>query len=85
MQSDLQKKTYFNGNSDSCSVQENFNLIALFIQNSVEMHILSKSSRSVFSVPWINPEIRRKIHRELKLIKRQKRRIVANFVINLNP
>ena len=26
-------------------------------------HILSKTSCSVYSVPWITPEIRRKIHR----------------------
>ena len=56
-----------------------------FFRNCLGLHILSKSSRSVFSDPWINPEIRRTIHREIKLIKKTKKRVVANFVLNLNP
>ena len=55
---------YFNGKSDSRSVQENFNLITSFIQDSADKHIPSKSIRSVSSVPWITPPIRRKIHRK---------------------
>ena len=43
------------------SVQKNFNLITSFIQDSADKHIPSKTSRSVSSVPWITPEIRRKI------------------------
>ena len=43
------------------SVQENFNLITSFIQESVDKHIPSKTCRSVSSVPWLTPEIRRKI------------------------
>ena len=53
-----------NGNSDTRSVQENFNLIISFIQGSADKHIPSKPSRSVSSVPWITPEIRRKIRRK---------------------
>ena len=34
-------------------------LITSFIQDSVDKHIESKISRSVSSVPWITPEIRR--------------------------
>ena len=41
-----------------------FNLITSFIQISVDKHIPSKSSRSVSSVPWLTPEIRRKIRRK---------------------
>ena len=52
------------GYSDTRSVQENFNLITSFIQESADKHIPSKTSRSVSSVPWITPEIRRKIHRK---------------------
>ena len=52
---------YFNGHSDTRSVQENFNLITSFIQDSADKHIPSKTSRSVSSVTWITPEIRRKI------------------------
>ena len=58
------KERYFNGYSDSRSVQENFNLITSFIQDSADKHIPSKTSRSVSSVPWITPAIRRKIRRK---------------------
>ena len=58
------KERYFNGYSDTRSVQENFNLITSFIQESADKHIPSKTSRSVSSVPWITPEIRRKVHRK---------------------
>ena len=47
------KERYFNGYSDSRSVQENFNLITSFIQDSADKHIPSKTSRSVSSFPWI--------------------------------
>ena len=57
------KEKYFN---DTRSVQENFNLLTSFIQDSVDNHILSKTSRSVSSVPWITPEIRMKIRRKNK-------------------
>ena len=50
--------------SNSRSVQENFNLITSFIQDSADKHIPSKTSRSVSSVPWITPAIRRKIRRK---------------------
>ena len=58
------KEMYFKGNSDSRSVQENFNLITSFMQDSADKHIPSKTSRSVPSVPLITPAIRRKIHRK---------------------
>ena len=57
------KERYFNGYSDSRSVQENFKLITSFIQDSADNHIPSKTSRSVSPVPWITPAIRRKIRR----------------------
>ena len=57
------KERYFNGCSGSHSVQENFNLITSFIQDSADKHI-SKTSRSVSSIPWITPAIRRKIRRK---------------------
>ena len=53
------KEKYFNGHSDTRSVQENFDLLTSFIQDSADKHIPSKTSRSVSSVPWITPEIRR--------------------------
>ena len=53
------KERYFNGYSDTRSVQENFNLITSFIQDSADKHIPSKTSRSSSSVPWITPAIRR--------------------------
>ena len=58
------KEKYFNGYSGTRSVQEKFNLITSFIQDSVDKHIPSKTSLSVSSVPWLTPEIRRKIRRK---------------------
>ena len=60
------KEKYFNGHSNIRSVQENFDLMTSFIQDSADKHIPSKTSRSVSSVPWITPEIRRKIRRKNK-------------------
>ena len=60
------KKKYFNGHSDTRSVQENFDLLTYFIQDSADKHIPSKTSRSVSSIPWITPEIRRKIRTKNK-------------------
>ena len=60
------KEKYFNGHSDTRSVQENFDLLTSFIQDSADKHIPLKTSRSVSSIPWITPEIRRKIRRKNK-------------------
>ena len=60
------KEKYFNGHSDTHSVQENFDLLTSFIQDSADKHIPSETSRSVSSILWITPEIRRKIHRKNK-------------------
>ena len=60
------KEKYFNGHSDTRSVQENFDLLTSFIQDSAGKHIPSKTSRSVSSIPWNTPEIRRKIRRKNK-------------------
>ena len=60
------REKYFNGHSDTRSVQENFELLTSFIQDSAEKHIPSKTSRSVSSIPWITFEIRRKIRRRNK-------------------
>ena len=60
------KEKYFNGHSDTRSVQENFDLLTFFIQDSADKHIPSKTSRSVSSIPWITPAIRRKIRRKNK-------------------
>ena len=60
------KEKYFNGHSDTRSAQENFDLLTSFIQDSVDKHITSKTSRSVSSIPWITSEIRRKIRRKNK-------------------
>ena len=53
------KETYFNGHSDSCSVHLLFRIrgINTFHQKLVAL---------VSSVPWITPEIRRKIRRKNK-------------------
>ena len=67
------KEKYFNGHSDTRSVQENFNLITSFIQDSADKHIPSKTSRSFSSVPWITPEIRRKIRKKNETHAKAKR------------
>ena len=60
------KEKYFSGHWDTRSVQENFALLTSFIQDSTHKHIPSKTSRSVSSIPWITPEIRRRIRRRNK-------------------
>ena len=77
------KERYFNRYSDSRSVQENFNLITSFIQDSADNHIPSKTSRSVSSIPWITPAIRRKIRRKMQLMKKQKSQVVQKSEQNL--
>ena len=57
---------YFNGHSNSRSVQENFDLITSFIQEAADKHIPSKISRSASSVLWITPGIRRMIRKRNK-------------------
>ena len=59
--------------SHSRSVQENFNLIKSFIEDSADKHIPSKTSRSVSSVL-----IRRMIHRKMKLTRKQEMSGSAN-------
>ena len=71
--SDFAKDRYFNGYSDNRSVQENFDFITSFIQESLDKHIPSKTSRSVSSVPWITPEIRRKIRRRNEIHTKAKK------------
>ena len=68
----LEEKTHLSlqrkntcGHSDTRSVQ-NFDLLTTFIQDSADKHIPTKTSRSVSSIPWITPEIRRKIRRKNK-------------------
>ena len=81
------KERYFNEYSDTRSVQENFNLITSFIQGSADKHIPSKTSRSVSSVPWITPAIRRKIRRKnathAKAKKSGSAKIRTKFVDNI--
>ena len=59
------KGKYFNGHSDTRSIQENFDLLTSFIQDSAD-------KRSVSSIPWNTPEIRRKIRRKIKSAKAKK-------------
>ena len=64
--SDFAKDRYFNGYSYNRSVQENFDLVTSISQESADKHIPSKTRRSVTSVLWITPEIKRKIRRRNK-------------------
>ena len=45
------KEEYFSGHSDTLSVQENFDLLTSFIEDSADKHIPSITSRSFSSVP----------------------------------
>ena len=80
---EFEKEKYFNGHSDTHSVQENFDLLTFFIQDSADKHIPSKTSRSVSSVPWISPEIRRKIRRKNKTHAKAKKTGSSNLEHNL--
>ena len=75
----IAKEKYVNGYSDTSSVQEKFNLIPSFIQGSADKHVPSKTSRSVSSVPWITPEIKRKIHRKYATHTKAKKTGCAKF------
>ena len=59
---------------DTHSAQENFDLLTSFIQDSADEHIPSKTSRSVSSLPWITPEIRRKIRKRNKTYAKAKKK-----------
>ena len=67
------KEKYSNGHSDALSVQENFNLITSFIQDPYDKRIPSKTCRTVSSILWITPEIRRKICRRNKIHAKAKK------------
>ena len=64
------QEKYFNGYPfgkvpDHC-LSFYFDFLTSFVQESVDKHIPSKTSRSVSSMPWITREIRRKIRRKNK-------------------
>ena len=73
------KEKYFNGHSDTRSVQEKFDLLTYFIQDSADKHIPSKTSRSVSSVLWITPEIRRKNKTHAKAKKTGSSKLRSKF------
>ena len=76
----MHRLKYFNGYSCTRSVQENFNLITSFIQDSADKHIPSKTSRSVSSVPCLTPGIRRKIRKKKKNHSKSKKTGGAKFI-----
>ena len=73
------KARYFNGLSDTRSVQENFNLSTSFKEDSTDKHIPSNISRSVSCVPWITLEIRRKIRKRNETHAKVKKTGSANI------
>ena len=48
------KEKYFTGHSDTRAVQENFDLLTSFIQDSADKHIPSKTSRSALQFPGLH-------------------------------
>ena len=78
------KEKYFNGHSDTRSVQENFDLLTSFIQDSADKHILSKTSRSwSLQFPGLHLRYKRRFAGKIKLMQRQNRQAVANLDQNL--
>ena len=75
------KEKRFNGHSDARLVQENFNLITSFIHDSGDKPTPSKLM-SVSTIPWITPEIRRKIHRRNKIHAKAKKSGSGKFRTN---
>ena len=71
--SDFAKDRYFNGYSDNRSVEDNFDLITSFIQESADKHIPFITSRSVSSALWTTPEIKRNIRRRNKTHEKVKK------------
>ena len=59
--------------------KKTLNLSTSFIQDSVDKHIPSKTSRSVSSVLWLTPEIRRKIRRKIATHAKAKKTGSAKF------
>ena len=78
---EFEKEKYFNGHSDTRSVQESFDLVTSFIQGSADKYIPSKTSRSVSSIPWITPEIGRKIRRINKTHAKAKKTVSRKLLI----
>ena len=58
------KENYFSCHLDTRPVQENFDLLTFHSRHGG--YIPSKTSRSVSSIPWITPVIRRKIRKKNK-------------------
>ena len=65
------KEKYFNGHSDTRSVQENFDLLTSYIQDSADKRIPS--------IPWITPEIRRKNKTHAKAKKTGSSKLWSKF------
>ena len=74
---DFAKDRSFNSYSDNRSVQENFDVITSFIQESAEEYIRSKKTKKKPVVRLLlffgSPEIRRKIRRRNKIHAKAKR------------
>ena len=64
-------------------------MLTFLIQDSADKHIPPKTSRSVSSIPWITPEIRRTIRRKKKLFmlklkdKSSKRDVLWTSTLNV--
>ena len=54
-------------------------MLTSFIQDSADKHIPSKTSRSVSSIPWITPEIRRKHKTHAKAKKTGSSKLRSKF------
>ena len=67
------EEKYFSGHPDTSSALENFDLLTSFIQDSADKHIPSKTNRSVSSIPWITPEIKKEIRRKNKTYVKAKK------------
>ena len=69
------QEKYFNSYSDTRSVQENFDSITSFIQDSADKHIPSKTGRSISSIRYINSQ--KKDTQGIPPLKRKNEKSVA--------
>ena len=77
------KEKYFNGHSDTRSVQENFDLLTSFIEDSADKQIPLKTSSRSLHFPGLHLRSEGRFAGKIKLMQRQKRQAVANLDHNL--
>ena len=73
------KEKYFNGHSDTRSVQESFDLLTSFIQDSADKHIHRKLAGRSLQFLGLHLREEGRFAGKIKLMQRQKRQAAANL------